>query len=279
MHQKVISSLKKKGMIKEIFCNNLDRSADRREHMSALFESLGLKENVYRFKAFHGATIDNPNNFQKGKIGNLTSQMSLWKYISQQEDNWYLIMEDDIKLREEFDPSTFMGQLEDALRQFPSGIQAVHLTRNQNKLFDKKFDGKTTPYKVLGNLGEQEIRKCSLIFPWSTLTGAYLLRPKAAFRVFRYAFYSIKYAKVLPFKKFNTDVLMTRSLYTSFHGAMVQAFIQNELNDESINGVSVLHDITMNSKDVKVEVYPTLDYFKNEAPKRIIPWFSDENLK
>ena len=260
-------------MIKAIFCNNLDRSTDRREHMSNLFESLGVKDNVYRFQAFHGATIDNPNNFQKGKIGNLTSQMAIWKYISMQEDGWYMIMEDDIKLRDEFDPSIFMNQLETAISQFPSGIHAVHLTRNQNKLFDKKFDGKPGPYKLLGHLGDQEIRKCSLIFPWSTLTGAYLFRPKAAYRVFRYAYYSIKYAKVLPFKKFNTDVLMVRGLYTTRHGAMVQAFIQNDFHDESTNSVSVLHDITTNSKDVKVEIYPTLDYFKNDAHKRLSPWF------
>ncbi len=246
--------------------------------MTSLFESLGVKENVYRFKAFHGATIDNPNNFQKGKIGNLTSQMSLWKYISKQEDGWYMIMEDDIKLRDEFDASEIIGQLESMLSKLPGSIHAIHLTRNQNKLFDKKFDGKTSPYKVLDHLGEQEVRKCSLIFPWSTLTGAYLLRPAAARRVFRYAFFNVKYAKVLPFKKFNTDVLMTRSLYTTFHGAMVQCFIQNQhIGDESKIG-SVLHDININSKELKVEIYPTLDYFRNESSRRIIPWFSTENL-
>lgn len=265
-------------MIKAIYCNNLDRSADRKVHMTALFESLGLRENVYRFKALHGATIHNPNNFQKGKIGNLTSQMSLWKHISRQEDGWYLIMEDDIKLRDEFEASTFMSQFEKMLAGLPKSIQAIHLTRNQNKLFDKKFDGKTTPYKVLGHLGSQEVRKCSLMFPWSTLTGAYLLTPRAAKRVFRYAYFSVKYAKVLPFKKFNTDVLMTRSLYTTFFGAMVKCFAQNEIMDQSTNRVSVLHEITIDSKNMEIEIYPTKEWFTHEAPKRIIPWFSEENL-
>ncbi|RED97998.1 glycosyltransferase family 25 protein [Marinoscillum furvescens] len=268
-------------IIKSIFCNNLDRSADRREHMTQLFEALGVRDDVFRFKALHGGVIHNPNNFQKGKIGNLTSQMSIWKYISKQKDGWYLILEDDISLREEFEPSTFFDLFESELEKLPKTIQAIHLTRNQNKLFDKKFDGKTTPYKVLGHVGDQEIRKCSLIFPWSTLTGAYLLTPKAAKRVFRYAFYSVKYAKYLPFKKFNTDVLMTRSLYTSFHGAMVQCFVQNELMDEATNRVSVLHEISIGedgSKGLKTEVYPNLQYFDHEAPKRLCPWFSEENL-
>lgn len=262
-------------MIKAIFCNNLDESTDRHVHMSELFTSLGVSERVHRFQAFHGATIHNPNNFQKGKLGNLTSQMSIWNYIAKQEAGWYLIMEDDIGLREEFAPSTFINDLERLLTKLPGGIQVIHLTRNQNKLFDKKFNGKTPPYKVLGFLGDQEVRKCSPIFPWSTLTGAYLITPRAAKRIFRYAYYSVKYARYLPFKRFNTDILMTRSLYTTFHGAMTQCFIQNELVDASTNRTSVLHEITIGSDQVKVEFYPSRKFFDQDAPKRISPWFSN----
>ena len=232
--------------IQSVFCNNLDESSNRKVHMTKFFESLKLKDKVFRFKALHGAKINNPNNFQKGKIGNLTSQMSLWNFISKQKKGWYMIMEDDLTLDDQFVNDTFIEELQTALNALPKKINAIHLTRNKSKIFDKKFKNAKLRYKVIGKIRDEEIRKCSLIYPWSTLTGAYLLTPKAAKRIFRYAYFSVKYAKYLPFKKFNTDILMTRVLYTTFFGAMIKCFTQNNnIENENRKETSILHRLSL----------------------------------
>jgi len=257
--------------MKLIYCNNLEQSVDRHKMMSELFQKIGYTKEAYRFNAFLGTQIvNNPTKLSPGKTGNLLSHMSIWNEISKKEDGYYMVMEDDLVLAENINPESFRINMEHMISKIPKNIGMIHCTRDISKIFIKqKLVSKLKPkYSVVAHFGDLEVKKCSPIYPWSTETGAYLIRPKEAGKLFRQAKWLVKYDKKLPFRN-NVDILISRSLIANLSGAMVKLFQQNV-------DASVIDQVNNEIQSETKVQSKTISYdagFFDKSTMRITPWF------
>lgn len=96
----------------KIYCINLKRRTDRKENIIKLFESENIT-NYEFYEAIDGNTIsqDDPSlslfkhswRLRKGAVGCAMSHYNLWKnLLSDMDNNYYVIVEDDIKLGPDF---------------------------------------------------------------------------------------------------------------------------------------------------------------------------------
>lgn len=257
--------------MKLIYCNNLEQSEDRRKMMSGLFQKIGYSKEAFRFNAFLGTQIiNNPTKLSPGKTGNLLSHMSIWNEISKKEDGFYMVMEDDLVLAENVDSKKFRENMEQMIKEIPANVGMIHCTRDISKIFIKqKLVSKLKPrYRVVAHFGDLEVKKCSPIYPWSTETGAYLIRPKTAGKLFRQAKWLVKYDKKLPFRN-NVDILISRSLIANLSGAMVKLYQQNI-------DASVIDQVNNAGKSESNVQTNTITYdagFFERSSDRISPWF------
>lgn len=91
---------------------NLDRRPDRMMLFNTLINKYGIKD-INRYSAVDGRTLertlqiekmfkDNEFNWRRSIIATTLSHYNLWKQLSESEDDYYLIFEDDIILFPDF---------------------------------------------------------------------------------------------------------------------------------------------------------------------------------
>jgi len=104
---------------------NMDRRKDRKEKVEKEF----IRENFEckRYSAFDGSTITkndkvcdlfegNKFNYRRGIMGAALSHIGLWKKLVESDDDYFLIFEDDITLKEHF--SAYYHKLLKQLNKF-----------------------------------------------------------------------------------------------------------------------------------------------------------------
>ena len=216
--------------LQEIYCINLRESSERRERMNALFDSMNFSQPIYHFDAIKGSLVTGMDlKLSKGLTGCLLSQMHLWFMISQKKGNdFYLILEDDLILGENVDSSTFSSDFGEMVATTPKSIGIIHCSRDINKMFvkNKRISKYKPKFKVINHFQTKQMKKCSIRNPWSTETGAILIRPKYARKLFKYAKWVIKYNKHLPFSA-APDMIIAHWPTAYYRGAMIKIFQQN----------------------------------------------------
>ncbi|MCR9248780.1 MAG: glycosyltransferase family 25 protein [bacterium] len=254
--------------MKEIYCINLIESKHRYEEMSKLFQELKLDSPIFRFDAVRGSRVQGMDaDLTAGHKGCLLSHMCLWFHIGQKPGNdFYLILEDDLQLDDGISTESFKKELEDFVAGIPKNVGMVHLSRDINKMFikNKRISKYKPRYKVLGDFQGHELKKCSPLNPWSTETGAILFRPRYARRLFKYAKWSLKNDKRIPWRN-NVDLLVTRFPLAHIGGAMVKVFQQNVIKS----------DLKVINKEEPIQDRPPLFYEQklfDDTPQMLTPW-------
>lgn len=99
------------NLLNNIHVINLERSKDRLQHINTNFNKYGIK--FKRFDAIDGKqlSIDEINNTttkmcryflcNRSIIGCAMSHIALWKEISESDNKWHLVLEDDIEFTDE----------------------------------------------------------------------------------------------------------------------------------------------------------------------------------
>jgi GR25 family glycosyltransferase involved in LPS biosynthesis len=260
--------MQKKGAskLKAIYCINLEASTVRHSRMTTLFSNLKLDVPIYHFSALKGSSISNMNvDIASGHKGCLLSHMNLWHHIAQlKNDDFYLIMEDDLELSAEVDAGNFKDDFNQLLDHIPNRIKMVHLSRDISKMFVKnKWISKFEPrYQVLHTMKGLQLKSCLPFNPWSTEAGAILMKPIMARKLFKFAKFSLQNDRLLPFNN-NIDMIISRYPVTHLSGAMIKIFQQNI-------GVSDLQRI--NKQDQNEHQIPYNEEIFQLADKRLKIW-------
>lgn len=129
-------------IFKKIYCINLDRRDDRWQESLAEFNKIHCK--VSRFSAIDGETIELPKsaNLNKNEYGCLMSHYKIMEQISYQTDGEFLIFEDDVVFKQDFnvDFLKFYNQLpNDWDMVYISGNNTTPLTKVTENIY--KTDG------------------------------------------------------------------------------------------------------------------------------------------
>lgn len=119
------------------FIINLDRSPERMARMTALMEKWHLP--YERLEAVDGKTLTQAEleklqapysarryflkDMTAGEIGVYLSQLEAWKRLAQSNEDWALIMEDDIEFAS--DPHPYL----DSLDWIPEGVKIIQLAK------------------------------------------------------------------------------------------------------------------------------------------------------
>ena len=239
--------------------------------MARLFQSIQVDVPLYHFSAIRGSLVSNWQvPMVKGHIGCLLSHMLIWSIIAKKKDNhFYLILEDDLILESDIIPGQFMQDLHKMVQEIPKSIRFVHCSRDMNKMFIKnKTISKYNPkYKILGMFQNKQIKKCSLLNPWSTETGAILMRPKGARKLLSYVKWALIHHKRLPFNP-HVDLVLSYWPTIHFQGAMVKIFQQNTGSDS---------DLKMINKESVIDKTSIIynETLFNHAAKRLTPWLTE----
>ncbi len=241
--------------------------------MDQFFQQGKFSAPIFRFEGIPGNRLKNPRpkNHHLGHNGALLSHMSLWYHISQKSSGSYFVMEDDLGFFNEDNPPQFEQDLNKTLADLPSSVQMLHCTLDKSVKFKYEKSRFENSYKVVGNFNGRPIKKCSLVYPWASLAGAYLLTPRTAGLLFRFAHFSISNAWWLPLKpkRYNIDLLMSRSVIASIYGAM-SLMVEQNLEVESIGGGhSDIHSAP--DQERKKDILVNKAFFQN-AHKSITNW-------
>ncbi len=257
--------------LKEIYCINLNDSPHRKKQMEDLFKSLKIDIPVFHFSAIRGSLVTNWDvPMVKGHIGCLLSHMLMWSIIAEKKGNdFYLVLEDDLMLEDDINPITLMDDIHTMTKSVPRSIGFIHCSRDINKMFikNKRLSKYKPRYKTIGKVQEREIKKCSPLNPWSTETGAILMRPKNAKSLLKYARWALKYHKRLPFNP-HVDLLLSYWPSIHFGSAMVKIFQQNTGSNSDLKTVNSEPDMNEST------IYYGKDLFA-EAVNRLTPWVLD----
>lgn len=84
----------------KVYCINLDRRPDRWDNVKLEFDKWGIN-NVERYSAIDGKTIENESHLLDGEIGILQTHYDIIKKCKEEKLNNVLIMEDDVYFTEE----------------------------------------------------------------------------------------------------------------------------------------------------------------------------------
>lgn len=248
-----------------VYCIHIEGSWDRKQHMDAFFREIGFTTPVYQFNGIIGSNVLNPRpkKHHLGHVGCVLSHMCLWYEIASKNSGSYLILEDDVGVLPEDTASDFEADLNRSIENLPPSVRMLHCTMDKSKKFHYKKSRFENSYKTVGSFNGKPIKKCSLVYPWATLTGAYIITPEAAKMMFRFAWFSIKNSWWLPLKpkRYNIDILMSRSIIASVYGAMGIILKQNININESGSDIKKVGSVN----EVRKDIYVNRSFFRNSG--------------
>ena len=259
--------------LRKVYCIHIKGSTDRKRHVDSLLDQLSFSIPFYQFEGVIGAKVVNPrpSKHHKGHLGAVLSHMSLWYQIATFNTGSYLILEDDFAPYSQDHSIDFESAMNDLLSELPKSVKMVHCCLDKSRKFKYKKSQFENRYKVIGCFNGRDIKKASLVYPWPTLTGAYVISPMAARWMFEYAWWNLKNAWWLPLKpkRYNIDIMMSRSYFASIFGAMGLILRTNVNTTETSEGVSDIKRVERLQTDK--DIFVSRSFFKHTTD-RISIW-------
>lgn len=128
----------------KIYCINLDRREDRWEESVKEFEKWGLLDQVERYSAIDGTTLENPYRVNNGELGLIETHLNIIKESKEKKYNSVLLIEDDIEFTDE------IKLLDQYFNSLPQKWDILWFGANHNKHMGNKI-----------NLINEKIIKCN----------------------------------------------------------------------------------------------------------------------
>jgi GR25 family glycosyltransferase involved in LPS biosynthesis len=147
----------------KIICINLEKRTDRKRSVQKEFEKTSIK-NLEFYKGIYGKNVKpnkeladlfygNDFGSRKGVIGCALSHLDLWTRLLESEQDYYLILEDDIKLTKDFDEKYKLIKdfIETNVNKIDFFFIGYHMFESDKKKFHNKyFDDSNTTLSIEG---------------------------------------------------------------------------------------------------------------------------------
>jgi GR25 family glycosyltransferase involved in LPS biosynthesis len=118
----------------KIYCINLDRREDRWEESVKEFEKWGLLDQVERYSAIDGTTLENSYNINNGELGILNTHLNIIEESLLKKYGNILIIEDDIEFTDN------IKLLDEYMSLIPNDWDMIYFGGNHNKHMGKKIN-------------------------------------------------------------------------------------------------------------------------------------------
>jgi glycosyl transferase, family 25 len=118
----------------KIYCINLDRRKDRWEETENELKKWGLLDQVERYPAVDGASLDNPYSINNGELGILTTHINLISDAKEKNYENVLILEDDIEFTKN------IINVDKYMELVPTDWDMIYFGGNHNKHMGKTID-------------------------------------------------------------------------------------------------------------------------------------------
>jgi len=118
----------------KIYCINLDRRKDRWEETENELKKWGLLDQVERYPAVDGVSLDNPYSINNGELGILTTHINLISDAKEKNYENVLILEDDIEFTKN------IINVDKYMELVPTDWDMIYFGGNHNKHMGKRVD-------------------------------------------------------------------------------------------------------------------------------------------
>jgi len=118
----------------KIYCINLDRRKDRWEETENELKKWGLLDQVERYPAVDGVSLDNPYSINNGELGILTTHINLISDAKEKNYENVLILEDDIEFTKN------IINVDKYMELVPTDWDMIYFGGNHNKHMGKTID-------------------------------------------------------------------------------------------------------------------------------------------
>ena len=153
----------------KIYAISLKQQTDRQEVLKEYFD------NVEFVDAIDKVNIKGTNHLKNGEIACFLSHMKVWKMISYNANNdWVLVLEDDAKPKNDW-----KAILDEALKELPKKYGVIYLGAGRKDTVKKIIEKKNIQNKFKFQK-EESLGKYTEVCNPVTQTHAYLIKPSTA---------------------------------------------------------------------------------------------------